>query len=138
MNYLAWLGPVVAFVGVMSYFLYFVRFPDLRDFPWVNLPLVGMGAVLSVVGFVRAFRGPGSGLLSKALAALGTMVSVGLAALFAWYIFSYSYQMPSADGVAALSSPAPDFSLQDQNKQVVELADFHGRTLVVTFYRGFW
>ncbi len=58
-NYFAWLGPIVTFVSAICYFAYFVRFPDLWDFPWVNLPLVGAGAILSIVGVNRAFRVPG-------------------------------------------------------------------------------
>lgn len=138
LNYLAWLGPIVTFVGAVSYFVYFVRFPDLRDFPRVNLPLVGIGVILSIVGLDRAFRVPGHGLKSKVFASIGGLASVGLAALFCFYIFSLSYQMPATDGVVEVSQPAPEFSLQDQNKQVVKLADYRGKKLVIAFYRGHW
>ncbi len=138
LNYFAWLGPIVTFLGAISYFVYFVRFPDLRDFPWVNLPLVGVGACLSIVGIHRAFRVPGYGLMSKVFASIAGLASFGLAGLFCLQIFSLSYQMPAADGVVNVSQPAPDFSLQNQNKQVVELADFRGQKLVITFYRGYW
>lgn len=138
LNYFAWLGPVVTFVAAVSYFLYFVRFPDLRDFPWVNLPLVGIGVLLSIVGLKRAFGVPGYGLRSKIFASIAGLASTGLAALFTFYIFSLSYQMPGADQVVDVSQPAPEFSLQDQNQQIVKLADYRGKKLVIAFYRGHW
>ena len=61
LNYGAWLGPLVTFVGAISYFVYFVRFADLRDFPWVNLPLVGLGAMLSIVDSDVPFECPDMG-----------------------------------------------------------------------------
>lgn len=138
LNYFAWLGPIVTFVGAVSYFVYFVHFPDLRDFPWVNLPLVGIGAILSIVGLNRAFRVPGYGLKSKIFASIAGLAAVGLAALFCFYIFRLSYQIPATDGVVEVSQAAPEFSLQDQNKQVVKLADYRGKKLIIAFYRGHW
>ena len=137
-NYFAWLGPIVTVVGAISYFAYFVRFPDLRDFPWVNLPLVGLGAVLSIAGLYRAMRKPGYGLLSKLFAGVAGFVSVALAALFCFYIFGISYRMPDTNGVLEVAQPAPEFSLQDQNNQAVSLSDYRGKPLVITFYRGHW
>lgn len=138
LNYLAWIGPIVTLVGAISYFLYFVRFADLRDFPWVNLPLVALGVVFSVVGLSRAFSRAGYKLRSKAIASLGFLFSLGLGSLFCFYIFSLSYQMPSVEGVSQVTDAAPDFSLPDQSNQTVQLADFKGKNLVITFYRGHW
>ena len=33
--------------------------------------------------------------------------------------------------------PAPDFELQDTNENPVRLSDFHGKTIVLAFLRGF-
>ena len=137
-NYFAWLGPLVTVIGAISYFAYFARFPDLRDFPWVNLPLVGFGAALSIVGLYRALRKPGYGLLSKVFAGVAGFFSVGLAVLFCFYIFDISYRMPDAMGVVEVNQLAPEFSLPDQNNQAVSLSDFRGKPLVITFYRGHW
>ena len=138
LNYLAWLGPIVTFAGAISYFLYFVRFPDLRDFPWVNLPLVGLGVLLSGVGLLRAFSNANYKILSKGFASIGFLFSLALAALFTFYIFSISYQMPSAEGVSQVSDVAPAFALLDQNNQTVQLSSFRDKKLVITFYRGYW
>jgi hypothetical protein len=48
---------VVAVGGLFTY-EYFVRFPITRDFPWANLLLFGIGAVLSAVGVFRAVGRP--------------------------------------------------------------------------------
>jgi len=61
-NHAIWLGPIVTFAGAVSYFLYFARFPSLRDVPWVNLPIVAGDVRLSdlrgrkvVLVFYRGF-----------------------------------------------------------------------------------
>lgn len=137
-NYLAWIGPIVTLVGAISYFVYFVQFADLRDFPWVNLPLVALGVILSVVGLWRAFSNAGYKFLSKAFASVGFLFSLGLGALFCFYIFGLSYQMPGVEGVSQVADAAPSFSLPDQDNKAVQLADFQGKNLVITFYRGHW
>ena len=57
-NRAVWTGASLVFLGVVSYPLFFVRFPGLRDFPWANLPMIALGLVLLVLGLVRAFRHP--------------------------------------------------------------------------------
>jgi hypothetical protein len=55
-NSAVWTGASLVFLGVISYPLFFVRFPALRDFPWANLPMIALGLVLLALGLVRAFR----------------------------------------------------------------------------------
>jgi len=50
-NWAVWTGAALVFLGVISYPLFFVRFPALRDFPWANLPMVALGS------HVRAYAG---------------------------------------------------------------------------------
>ena len=57
-NWAVWTGASLVFLGVVSYPLFFVRFPGLRDFPWANLPMIALGLVLLALGLVRAFRHP--------------------------------------------------------------------------------
>ncbi len=54
-NHLLWIGPAVVFTGFVSYYKVFAFYPDLRDFPWVNLPWVLIGVALTVLGARRAF-----------------------------------------------------------------------------------
>lgn len=137
-NYFTWLGVVVTLVGAASYFLYFVQFPDLRDFPWVNLPLVALGVIFSAAGLRRAFSSAGYRFLSKALASVGFLFCLGLGSLFCFMIFGLSYQLPDVDGVSQAGDSAPVFSLTDQDNKAVQLADFQGTNLVIAFYRGHW
>ena len=137
-NYLAWIGPIVTLVGALSYFLYFFQFADFRDFPWVNLPLVAFGVILSIAGLRKAFSSTGYKFLSKSFATLGFLFSLGLGALFCIYIFFLSYQMPGVEGVSQVAEAAPDFALPDQDNKTVKLTDFQEKKLVISFYRGHW
>lgn len=137
-NVPAWTGPIVTFVGAVSYFLFFVQFAELRDFPWVNLPLVALGVLISFFGLRRVFSITEYKTASKVFATLGFLFSLGIGSLFCFYIFDLSYRMPGVEGISQVADVAPDFSLPDQNNTTVQLADFQGKKLVITFYRGHW
>lgn len=136
-NHLLWLGPLITFGAAVSYFLVFANFPALRDFPWVNLPLVLVGLILSFVGLRRAFN-KASSYHGKWLSSLGSLFSLLVGGMFAWYVFYYSYTVPSVDEKAAGLEIAPEFELVDQEGRHVRLSDFRGRKVVLVFYRGFW
>ena len=53
-----WLGFVLVFVGMLSYPLFFARFPATRDFPWANLLIIALALLLLGWGVARAFRQP--------------------------------------------------------------------------------
>ena len=57
-NWAVWAGASLVFLGVISYPLFFVRFPALRDFPWANLPMIALGLVLIALGLVRGMCCP--------------------------------------------------------------------------------
>lgn len=133
-NHLVWFGPLVTFVGMVSYFLVFVRWPTLRDFPWINLPLVLAGFVASVVAFRRRRR---NARLSRVLAWSGLGFSTLIAGLFCFYVFHYSSTLPSASN-AIQTEQAPVFSLTDQHGETVSLADMRGKNVIMVFFRGFW
>ena len=133
-NHWVWSGPLLAFLGALTYFLVFARVPVLRDFPWINLPLVWCAIVLSVLG-VRKARAVGRG---KVLAVAGLAVSVLLGALFHGYVFWLSYQLPAAATAVAVRAPAPDFTLSDQSGRSVTLSDYRGQKVLLVFYRGHW
>jgi cytochrome bd-type quinol oxidase subunit 2 len=138
-NHWIWLGPVLAFVGAVSYFLVFVQFPALRDFPWLNLPLVILGALVSFTGLWVAAKRPRDHRARQwkvVAATLGLLLSVGLAGLFAWYIFDYSYEIPAATSLAGQT--APEFALTSDAGETVRLSDFRGKKVLLVFYRGYW
>lgn len=136
-NHLAWIGPVLAFGGAVTYFTYFARFPALRDFPWINLPLALVGVGVSGVAVWRAFarrdiwRG-------RILAPLGLGLSIAFAGFFVAYVFFLSNVLPAPSGTSLGLAEVPDLALVDQDGRTVRLTDFRGRKLIVTFYRGYW
>ena len=134
-NHAMWLGPLITFAGAVSYFTVFARWPALRDFPWVNLPLVLVGAGVSVVAFRRRRR---ESLLSRVFAWSGLGFSALLAGLFVFYVFVFSSTLPAATTLTVELEQAPDFALADQHGRVVRLADLRGKKAVLVFFRGFW
>jgi len=136
-NLAIWLGPVVTFCGAVSYFTVFVRYPTLRDFPWVNLPLVLLGVALSALGLWRAFRGsPVFG--GKRLGAAGFSLSLILGGLFVFYVFAFSYRLPDPTATSQTLSEAQDFNLNDHRGRPFRLGELRGRKIVLIFYRGHW
>ena len=136
-NYLIWLGPPVVFVGAFSYFLVFARFAALRDFPWVNLPLVLGGVALSAIGVWRAFARPAI-YRGKVLGPIGLLISGGLGALFVAYVFVISTWLPAPTVASMTLDDMPDITLSDQDGRSIGLRDYRGRNVLVVFYRGFW
>ena len=136
-NHALWIGPLVTFVGLVSYFLFFVRWPALTEFPWVNLPLVLIGLGISLLGLWRAFR-QAERYRGKRLGSLGLVFSLAVAALFCFYVFWMSYGVPGETAATRGLTMAPAISLPDQSGEIVELAALRGRKVIVTFYRGFW
>jgi hypothetical protein len=132
-----WLGPLLVLVGSISYFLAFARFPGLRDFPWVNLPVVVAGLAMSAWGMRRAFD-PLRSRAVKILGLAGFGLSLLLALLFGAYIFYLSYQLPGISDAPQVLTVAPDFALPDPSESMVRLSDLRGQKVVVVFYRGHW
>tara|TARA_R110002096_G_scaffold123315_21_gene266932 strand:- start:1689 stop:2111 length:423 start_codon:yes stop_codon:yes gene_type:complete len=131
-----WLGPLITLVGFLSYFLIFAKYPVLRDVPWVNIPLVTLGGVLTVAGLWRGWNN--SRWIKRCFHCVGSLFSVGIAGLLFFYVFSYSYGLPVTSETTKAIERAPDFSLSDANGNLVSLADYRGKKVVISFYRGFW
>ncbi len=128
-NHAAWIGPLVALVGLVTYFTYAVKFPNLRDSAALNLIVVVLGVAVAGWGMFRK---------NNWKSWLGLLTSGALAALLFGYVFVLSNQMPGAEPAVAVGSAAPPLKLPDQTGRVVNLADFQDRRVVVVFYRGFW
>lgn len=132
-----WSGPLLVFLAAVSYFLFFARYPILRDFPWVNLPIVLLGLVISFIGLRRAFH-PARSILSKVTSGIGFLFSLAVTLLFGAYVFHLSYQLPSATNKAQVREAAPEFALPDSSGSAVRLSSLRGKKVVVVFYRGHW
>lgn len=136
-NHLIWLGPFLTFAGAVSYFVFFSMYPVVRDFPWINLPIVLSGVVVSGVGAWRSILRT-TGFWRRFLGVIGCAFSGAVACLFCAYIFYISYQLPEATSVSLNLSEPSEFSLVDHNGRHVRLTDYRGRKLVLSFYRGHW
>ena len=136
-NHAIWLGPLIVFIGAVSYFTFFTQFPVLRDFPWINLPIVMVGCGVSFIAIKRAF-GRSEVYRGKVMGSLSMLFSGLLTALFVGYIGYLSYQLPELTKITQGLSVSPEFVLNDQNGEEVSLSDFQGKKLIVTFYRGHW
>lgn len=128
-NHLIWIGALVSVLGLVSYFTTFARFPALRDFPWVNIPVVLIGFAVSMMAVRRRL---------SFFSATGALVSTACAGLLLAYVFVLSNQLPDTDEVVAVGADAPAFALIDDEGLTVSLADFNGQPVVLAFYRGFW
>ncbi|MCP4654516.1 MAG: redoxin domain-containing protein [bacterium] len=136
-NHAIWLGVLITLFGAFSYFGPLSRFPVLRDFPWINLPLVLVGLLFSSWGLWRAVK-PSAIYRGKILGSLGFALSLLLTVVFHWYIFDYSYDVPAPNDAVPIRSAAPDFALTDHDGKSVRLGDYRGKKVVLTFYRGHW
>jgi len=132
-----WLGPVVTVAATISYFEVFARFPALRDFPWVNLPLSIVGMALSGIGLVRAFS-PGNRWWLRVAASLGLALSLLAGGFLVLYVFRLSYDLPTASQTAARLEVAPDFELPDADGVMHRPGQYRGSRVVIVFYRGHW
>jgi hypothetical protein len=135
LNWNAALGPLVAIVGLLSYFTLFYRWPALRDVPWLNYALLLVAVALSARGLQSAWsRGRA---LRRSLGALGLALSATLALFFAWYTLVASRQLPDAASALAVGAPLPQIALRDHTGRSVELGALE-QPLVLVFYRGHW
>ena len=78
-NHALWLGPLLAIVGLVSYYTLFYRWPMTRDVPWVNFAILLGALALSAVGLARAWRRGG---WRRFAGVAGFLWSTGLAVLF--------------------------------------------------------
>ena len=155
-NWLVLAGFLVCLIAFLSFFFFFVKFPVTRDFPWANLLLFGLAAILLVIGLRRAFsqadayRGK---IFGPILAALSVVVFV----VFVFALFIVPRHLPGAPGAPQVGQKAPEFSLVDMNGRAVKLSELltapmnaassvagssaSGHTpkgVLLVFYRGYW
>lgn len=136
-NWSLWVGFVIAVGGLFSY-EYFAQFPVTRDFPWANLLLFGIGAVLLLIGLFRAFGRPQL-YRGKIFGSIFVAIAFALFGFFSYEIFYVLKQVPLSAQAPRVGERAPEFTLPDQSGKQVALADLlspNGAVLI--FYRGHW
>jgi hypothetical protein len=138
-NLSLWLGFFFVLSGFLSYTTLFARFPVTRDFPWANLLLFCAGAILLVLGLVRAFGKPRA-YRGKIFGSVLGVISALMIALFCYGFFYELRQVPLSTGAPRVGQKAPEFTLPDKDNKPVALADLlsGSKAVVLIFYRGFW
>lgn len=139
-----WAGFLLSVGAFFSYFAFFVEFPVTRNFPWANLLLFLIAAILLVVGLRRAYGSP-EVFRGKIFGPILTVLSLAICVLFTG-IFLGGRKMPSAAGAPQVGTRAPEFTLSDSDNQRVSLAGLLSEPLAGTvpkgvmlvFYRGYW
>ncbi|HKX00401.1 MAG TPA: hypothetical protein VJN43_21870 [Bryobacteraceae bacterium] len=138
-NAWVWAGFLIAVVAFLSYFLFFLRFPATRDFPWINLLLFLLAGFLLAIGIIRAFRRPERYRGRVSGIVLGSL-SLIVFGFFCYINFNLARQLPSATGAPQAGQPAPEFTLADSTGRQVSLSGLlnsHNAVLLI-FYRGYW
>lgn len=137
-NWPIWIGFLVAVGGLLSY-EFFAQFPITRDFPWANLLLFGIGAVLLIIGLFRAFGRPRY-YRGKVFGSIFSAIALLFFAFFCYEIFYMLRQVPASSNAPRVGQRVPDFMLLDQNGTPVGLGDLlsGSKGAVLIFYRGFW
>ena len=143
-NWPLWLGFVLSVVGVFSYLAVFVWYPVTRDFPWANLLIFAVAAVLLFLGVRRAFASDRR--RSKVVAAIVTTLGVVVIALFLVGFFVGGRALPASKGAPQVGQKAPDFTLNDTGGKAVSLNELLStpingtppKGVLLVFYRGYW
>jgi len=146
-NWPLWVGLLLTLAGGFSFLLVFVWIPATRDFPWANLLIFLVAAVLLFVGIRRGFasdrRRP---TLSKIVTSLVALFSFAFIALFIFSVFVFSRWLPPSTGAPHVGQKAPEFTLKDTTGRDVSLTQLLSepvdgtppKSVLLVFYRGYW
>jgi hypothetical protein len=147
LNWPLWTGFLLSVIAFFSFFAFFVNFPVTHDFPWANLLLFGLAALLLFVGLRRAYREP-TLYRGKIFGPILAVLSVAVFALFSYGVFVASRQLPVARGAPQVGQKAPEFTLLDTTGKPVLLSQLLSAPLpgaaqapkgvLLVFYRGYW
>ena len=148
-NWQIWAGFLLSVIAFLTYPFVFVRFPVTRDFPWANLLLFGIAAVLLFIGVRRAFA-PDRSRKSKIAGSVIATLSVVILGFFVFSIFIAARWLPASQGAPQVGQKAPDFTLIDTNGRLVPLSELLSapingkanslkpKAVLLVFYRGYW
>ena len=146
-NWPLWAGFVLALLASFSYFAFFVQFPATRDFPWVNLVLFVLAAMLLFMGVRRGFaRDRAHPTRSKIVTSIVTTLGVLVIAFFLFAIFIAGRWLPASTNAPHVGQKVPEFTLSDSNNRQVSLNQLMTEPIegkppkgvLLVFYRGWW
>jgi hypothetical protein len=134
-NWQLWSGFALSVVALVSYFVFFARFPITRDVPWASMILFAIAIALLVSGLRRATE-------RRITAWIVTSFGILIFALFCFDIFIGAKWLPASSHAPAIGSKAPDFVLLDIHRTPVALsrllAEPATKGVLLIFYRGYW
>jgi ABC-type transport system involved in cytochrome c biogenesis permease subunit len=144
-NWPLWLGFLLSVFAFLSYPLVFVRLPATRDFPWANLLLFAVSAILLFRGLRRSFS-PERSRGAKIVGAIVSVLGAGIFAFFIFGVFIFARQLPASQGAPQVGQKAPEFTLSDTDNKPVSLAELTSapikgkapKGVLLIFYRGYW
>ena len=149
LNWPLWAGFFLSMIAFLSYFFVFLRWPVTRDFPWVNLLLFALAALLLVIGLRRAFaKDRIKPVRSKIAGVVLTTLSVLILGFFVSITLIMARHLPTSKGAPQVGQKAPDFALADTSNKSVALTDLLAgrganastapKGVLLIFYRGYW
>ena len=146
-NWPLWVGFLLTLVAFITYFAVFIWFPFTRDFPWANLLIFLIAAVLVVMGVRRGFASDRPHpTRSKVVTSIVAAVSVAVLGLFVFVVFVAARWLPPSKGAPQIGQQAPEFSLTDTTGKQVSLTELRtipidgksAKGVLLIFYRGYW
>ena len=146
-NWPIWAGFLLSIIAFLTYPFVFVWFPLTRDFPWANILLFALAALLVVAGIRRAFASDRPRpRRSKIVGLVLGVLSAGVLGLFIFAVFIGSRFLPASSQHPQVGAKAPDFTLSDSEGKSVALAELlsapiNGKPpkgVLLIFYRGYW
>ena len=147
LNWPLWVGFLLTFASFLSYFFIFVWIPVTRDFPWANLVLFLIAAVLLFAGMRRGFAADRPHpTRSKVVSSIVSLLAFAVIGLFVFAMFVSSRWLPPSTGAPQVGQRAPDFTLPDTTGKLVSLSELLSQPIngsppkgvLMVFYRGYW
>ena len=147
LNWPLWVGFLLTLAAFITYATVFVQFPVTRDFPWVNLLLFSLAAVLVFMGIRRGFASDRPHpTRSKIVTTIVATLSGLVMALFLFGFFVFARWLPESKGAPQVGQKVPEFTLTDSNGKSVSLAELLStpqngsptKGVLLIFYRGYW